>query len=310
MFPAGYFCSCDSREIIIFRARSGQGMNGEAWSCFAHLPAGLIDPKSVSLTLNWIKPRPTRAGFQLTRDEIDEKAYLRNLRVQRLTMFAGGFLVAGISLALLADLALDLKLFASELNVFAAIWAGTTSVLVAVFIYVLCGLPIMRFRRAEPRRLAFHSASVEFEQVDAWRRGRCVASFWSDLDATAFELECAELLAGYLSTGQVMLTRSTDDYGVDVLACSPLGRIIAQCKHRRGGRIGAAHVRELAGSKAFFGADLGVLVSLEPPVDDVQQCNDFARAQRLELWDLARIVAVAQQLRDGNGNGIRTNAKH
>jgi len=283
-------------------------MDGEGWSCFAHLPAGLIDPKSASLTLNWIKPTPTPKGFQLTRDEIDEKAYLRNLRIQGQAKFAGVFLAVGIALALFGDLVLDLGLFDDDLSVFTAVWAGTTSILIAAFIYVLCGLLIMRFRNAEPKRLAFYAACAEFEQLDVWRRERCAVSFWGDLDAVHFELEAAELLAGYLSTGQVILTRASNDYGVDVLACSPLGRVVAQCKHRRGGRIGAAQVRELAGSKAFFGADLAVLVSLEPPVDDVQQCVDFARAQRLEIWDVDRIVAVAQQLRSGNGNGFQPGA--
>ena len=277
-------------------------MSGEAWSCFARLPPGLIDP-SASLTLNWLKPKPTLAGFQLTRDDVDEGAYTRNVRIQRQAKFAAWFLAAGVSLTVVANLLFELAIFADQRALFTGVWAATTCFMLAVLLYALCGVPIMRFRRAEPRRIAFAAAVAEFAEVDAWRTARCAPSYWSEmLDEDEFELEAAELIAGHLKTGQVALTRAASDYGVDVLACAPIGRVVAQCKQGRGRRIGAAQVRELAGSKAFFGADRGLLLSLNGPTSDSQQCTDFAQAQALELWDLARIVAVAQGMRD-NGNG-------
>lgn len=277
-------------------------MSGEAWSCFAHLPSGLIDPRSASLTLNWLKPKPTHAGFKLARDEVDGDRYARNVRVQRQAFFVGVFLAAGAVGALLAEPLFALRVFESEMSVFLTVWAGTSSVLLSLFIYALTGMAVMRYRRAEPRRIAFQSAVVEFEQIDAWRRARCEPKFWSErLDEAGFEFEAAELLAGYLKTGQVMLTRAVGDYGVDVLACSPLGRIVARCKQWKGRKAGAAQVRELAGSKAFFGADFAMLISLEIPTDDSEQAANFAHSQKLEFWNLGGIVAVAKELTNGNG---------
>jgi HJR/Mrr/RecB family endonuclease len=158
----------------------------------------------------------------------------------------------------------------------------------------------MRFRRAEPRRIAFGAACMEYEQIDTWRRARCDPKYWSErLDDAGFELEAAELLAGHLRTGQVMLTRAANDYGVDVLVCSPLGRIVVQCKQWKGVKTGAGQVRALAGAKAFFSADYAILISLDAPSEDREQCESFAASQKLEFWNLDAIVAIAVQLRNG-----------
>jgi hypothetical protein len=275
-------------------------MDGEAWSCFAHLPSGLIDSRSASLTLNWLRPKPTYVGFGLTREEVDAGKYERNVRVQRRSLVAGLFLAAGIFGALVIDAALALSLFQSELSVFAAIWAGTSSILLSIFVNILAMLAVMRYRRAEPRRTAYEAARAEFEQIDAWRRVRCERGFWSDrLNDAEFEFEAAELLAGYLKTGQVMLTRAVGDYGVDVLACSPIGRIVARCKPAKGRKADVAQVLALAGSKAFFEADFAFMLGVEKPASEQEQCAAIAASQRIELWDAAQIVAVAQQLRNG-----------
>jgi len=276
-------------------------MSGEAWSCFAHLPSGLIDPRSASLTLNWLRPKPTYAGFKLTRDEVDEGKHARNLRIQRQAVFAGIFLVAGVVGAVLADRLFGLRAFESDTAVFTTVWAATSGILLACFIYVLTAIAAMRYRRAEPRRSAYNSACVEFEQVDAWRRARCDAAFWSErLDEAGFEFEAAELLAGHLKTGQVMLTRGANDYGVDVLVCSPHGRVVAQCQQWKGRKTGARDVRALAGSKAFFEADVAMLLSLDAPSEDLEQCASFAATQNIEFWNLDAIVGAAIQLRNAN----------
>jgi HJR/Mrr/RecB family endonuclease len=277
-------------------------MSTEAWSCFANLPSGLIDSRSASLTLNWLRPKPTYTGFRLKRDEVDTAKYERNLRVRRQSMTGGVVLAALILVALLVDRTFAIRLFESEMSVFTAVWVATSSVLLALFLFALTSIAVMRYRRAAPRRAAFESACVEFEQIDAWRQARCDVGFWRDrLSEAEFEFEAAELLAGYLKTGQVMLTRAKGDFGVDVLACSPVGRIVALCRPFKGRKLGAGQVLELAGSKAFFEADLGFLLSLEKPASEDGQCATVAAAQKIELWDAARIVAVAQHLRDGNG---------
>lgn len=275
-------------------------MSGEGWSCFAQLPRGLIDERSALLTLNWLRPKPTPAGFKLSPLEIDEEKYLRNLRIRRRALFAGTFLAVAGASVVAADLAQGLGIFDDDTNLFVYVWLATSSLFLAVCFYVFAAISVMRFRRAEPRRIAFGAACMEYEQIDTWRRVRCDPAYWRErLDDAGFELEAAELLAGHLRTGQVMLTRAADDYGVDVLVCSPLGRIVVQCKQWKGVKTGAAQVRALAGAKAFFAADYGILMSLDAPSDDREQCESFAASQKLEFWNLDAIVAIAVQLRNG-----------
>jgi HJR/Mrr/RecB family endonuclease len=119
------------------------------------------------------------------------------------------------------------------------------------------------------------------------------------VDEAGFEVEVAELLAGHLRTGQVMLTRSTDDYGVDVLVCSPSGRTVAQCKQWKGVKTGGPQVRALAGARAFFEADHAMLISLELPTGEREQCEAFAAKENLEIWNVESIVTVAARLRAG-----------
>jgi len=274
-------------------------MNGVGWSCFAQLPAGLIDPQAASLTLNWLRPKPTHAGFKLKRDEVDAQRYTRNLRIQRQTVIAGGIVAAAILAVMVADQFLELRRAVHPMIVFFGVWAGASGIALAFLMYLACTFGIMRFRRAEPRREAFHSACAEFERVDAWRAERCDPAFWRDtLDEAAFELEAAELLAGHFKTGQVMLTRADGDYGVDVLLCAPRGRIVARCRQWKAYRVGTPQVRELAGSKGFFAADAAVLVFLNGPGEDREECEAFALSLQLELWDLDRIAAVAADLRE------------
>ena len=95
-----------------------------------------------------------------------------------------------------------------------------------------------------------------------------------------------------------MVTRSENDYGVDVLLCANRLRIVAQCKQWRGQGVGAADVRALAGAKAYFGADKALLLTLSGPTADKEQCADIAAAQNLELWDATAIAAAARALQD------------
>jgi len=277
----------------------GEAMSGEAWSCFAHLPAGLIDPKSAVLTLNWLRSRPSFSGFKLSAMEVDAGKFERNLQIQRYAMLGIAFVIAFVTGEFLADRVFKLNVFSNETARFATVWMATSGFSLALFILGLASYGAMRYRRAEPRRLAFNSACVEFEQVDAWRALRCDPAYWSEtLDDAGFELEAAELLAGQFKTGQVMLTRAANDYGVDVLICSPFGRVVAQCKQWKGRKIGAGEVRALAGAKAFFGADIAMLISLDAPSEDAEQCARYSETQKLEFWNVRAIVAAAEQLRN------------
>lgn len=265
-------------------------MSGESWSCFAQVPFGLIDPER-SLTLNWLRPRPTVAGFRLSNADVDERRYERIVKMQRIALAAIAVLAA-IGLAIyIGGVAVDLDIPVDANLVLAglAFLFGLTVIWTA--------LEIMQYQRAEPRREAHRAAVAEFEQVDAWRAARCERKFWSaNLNAQGFELEAAELLAGVFGTGQVALARASDDYGVDILACAAGQRIVARCR-QSDRRVGAAEVRELAGAKAFFAADQAIMISLEGPFDESEQTNRTAERVGLTFWNAEAIVGWAQRLR-------------
>jgi hypothetical protein len=270
-------------------------MSGEAWSCFAQLPFGLIDPER-ALTLNWLRPRPTPEGFRLSPSDVDEQRYERLLWLQRAALVAvPAFLTGGLSIYV-GDAALESDIFADPTELFIVTLACVVGAALTV---IWTALEIMQYQRAGPRRSALRAAYAEFEQVDAWRAVRCEGKFWSrGVNAEGFELEAAELLAGVFGTGQVALTRTTDDYGVDILACAHGRRIIARCRQSQQ-RIGVAEVRELAGAKAFFAADQAIMISLEGPLDDSEQTNRTAERLELAFWNAEAIVAWAQRLRGG-----------
>ena len=89
-------------------------MSGEAWSCFTHLPAGLIDPRSASLTLNWLRPKPSFAGFKLSRDEVDAEKFERNVQIQRYSVLGMALVIAFVTGEYLADRVFGLRVFADE----------------------------------------------------------------------------------------------------------------------------------------------------------------------------------------------------
>lgn len=268
-------------------------MSGEAWSCFEQLPSGLIEQTSAPLTLNWLRPRPTHAGFNLTPWEVSGRLYARVVALQRGALVILGLLVVGLVAGLNA--AGETQPLADLSSIY-AIWGIVVAAIAGATVF-LTAIAIIRYQRAEPKRQSFQAASVEFEQIAAWRQIRCRRSYWSDdLDPAGFERECAELLAGAYSTGQVALTRPTNDYGVDILMCTPnAGRMVVQCK-QWDRKIGAAQVRELAGVKTFFGADQAILIALEKPSEDNEQCNILAQRLNLQFWDTNSLVAWAERL--------------
>lgn len=273
-------------------------MDEEAWSCFARLPPGLAD-QSVVLSLNWLKPKPTPDEFDLKPDEIDGSPRRRNIRVRSLSI--GTVLL--LALGALAMPAFEGTAQIGELDQLQssvlAMWAASSLGLVALTLLAQTSMAEGRYRRATPRRMAYEEALRRFGAIDTWRHTRTETGFWSNkLDETGFEREVAELLAGHFKTGQVMVTRAENDYGVDVLLCAAKLRIVAQCKQWKGQGVGAADVRALAGAKAYFGADRALLITLSGPTDEIEQCADIAETQNIELWDAATIADRARALQD------------
>jgi hypothetical protein len=262
-------------------------MSGEAWSCFAQLPSGLVDPDR-ALTLNWLRPRPTPEGFQLSWRDLDTRRYARIVWAQRAAVAALLVMGASIGFVVLSAWPVDRGSLTIAIGVSAVVAA----------IVALTARAIIRYRQVEPRREAYNAAVREFAEIDVWRVKRCDGAFWTKLVAAAFELESAELLAGVFATGQVTLTRASDDYGVDILACAPVGRIIAQCQEQ-GRKVGAAEVRELAGAKSFFKADQAIMISLKGASEENEQVNRMAERLELTFWNADALVAWARRLRSG-----------
>ncbi len=273
-------------------------MEGGAWSCFARLPTGLAD-QSVTLTLNWLKPKPMPDEFDLKPDEVEGRPRRQNLRMRALSVGMVLALLLGVLVVPALDGAERLALLNQSQSSMIALWAAASVGLIAFTLFAQTSVAEARYRRAAPRRVAYEEALRRFGAIEVWRRTRAETGFWSNkLDETGFEREVAELLAGHFKTGQVMVTRAEDDYGVDVLLCAGRQRIVAQCKQWKGQNIGATDVRALAGAKAFFGADRALLVTLSGPTEDKAQCAEIAEAQNLELWDASHIAAAARAMQD------------
>lgn len=266
-------------------------MSGEAWSCFAQLPSGLVDPER-RLTLHWLRPKPTPEGFEISRRDLDARRYARVVWMQRAAIAALLVLGSSIGFIVMTEWPIDRRSLTGAI--------GASAVLALVVILTARG--IIRYRQVEPRRDAYNAAVREFAEIDAWRAKRCDSAYWAKLDAAGFELEAAELLAGVFGTGQVTLTRAANGYGVDVLACAPAGRIIAQC-HEHSRKVGAAEVRELAGAKSFFKADKAIMIALKGPSEESEQVNRMAERLELTFWNADALVAWAKRLRAGHVTG-------
>jgi HJR/Mrr/RecB family endonuclease len=271
-------------------------MGEEGWSCFARLPAGIADP-SVTLTLNWLRPRPTHEEFELRADEVEGRERRRISRRRTLSVVLLILLIGGVVASMTVDDAQELAFLDRGRDGAIANWIAATVGAIAFAVFAQTSVAEARYQRAAPRRVAYEEARRRFAAVDTWRQTRCETVFWSSkLDEAGFEREAADLLAGHFKTGQVMMTRAENDYGIDVLVCAGKQKIVAQCKQWKSERVGAADVRALAGAKAYFGADRALLLTLGGPTDAIDQCADIAAAQSLELWDVAKIVAVARGL--------------
>jgi len=251
------------------------------------------------LTLNWLRPKPSFTGFKLSRDEVDAEKFERNVQIQRYSVLGMAFVIAFITGEYLGDRVFGLRVFADESMRFATVWMGTSTFFLALFILMLTSYATMRYRRAEPRRMAFNSACLEFEQVDAWRALRCDPKFWSEgLERSRVRIRGGRAARGAVQDG----TSDADARGETTMGrrarCSPFGRLVAQCKPMEGAQDRRGRSAGACRAKAFFEADVAMLISLEVPSEDIEQCATFAAAQQLEFWNLHALVAAAEQLRD------------
>lgn len=264
------------------------------WGCFANLPGGITQNDFPPLSFGWFvenKP-PDRHG--LTDHELDAGRAAVNRSVANL---AAAATLLFVSLGLAATWPAPSNSASESVIVLAVAFAGG-----ALLVYLLSSQAARAFDVAEPRRALYKTELARFDTLAQWREERCEKTFWQreSISAKQFELECAELMAGMFRTDHVTLTRDKNDYGADALLCkAPVGRVVAQCKHWKG-KVGAAEVRELAGSVQFFNAQLGILFCLHKPDDETEQWRAFAERFHLAYWDLECVLAMAKHLHHGS----------
>jgi hypothetical protein len=249
-----------------------------AGACVWPGPADLRDPiASKKITFNWLKTEATPI----------EKGPPPPI---------GTFLMV-LALMIAAPMALVWAL-SVYLDWRSAILIGVVfTVILTILIYLYMGLAPNRLSRAKPKLAPDHRANAA---LHAWKLDRTKTSFWQRVAASgnghAFEIECAELMAGLLQTRDVWLTRQTDDYGVDIVACKDGKKYVAQCKLARKGPPSINVIRELAGSTCYFGATEGWLFSMQRVQETRTQASEFARVCKLQFWDLEAILFLAHQL--------------
>lgn len=261
---------------------------------FSGIPDGLIDG-GAALTWRWLRQRPDFAQFGLTSARGALRVHGRNKASERALLILG----VGVAIAL-AGLTLA-KIFAPELvpqalfNVLVW-WFGLPLALTTAAAFAWIRFTTQKFESSAEHRVAFKRAFSQFEVARVWRSFRCKANFWRRLDEQTFEVEAAELLAGALQTQQIWLTRSGNEYEVDILALSPThGRVIVLCKTWRD-QITTADVRRFSGTVRYFGADMGIIFCAAPPADDPGQASDFSAHFNLQFWTPDTIVSLAKTL--------------
>ena len=117
---------------------------------------------------------------------------------------------------------------------------------------------MLAFRHALCRHKAYLAAAHEAELVELARQKQ-KRSYWERLDAYAFETATAEVLE--LHGFRAEVTRGSGDRGVDIHVRRDSHYGVVQCK-ARASSVGPHTVRDLYGTMHDFGADFGVVVSL------------------------------------------------
>lgn len=184
-------------------------------------------------------------------------------------------------------------------------WSRIWPYLLGVAAAALLGLVGWRLWRADRVARAEHR---EWEHQDAVRAGHRTLAEVDGMSGGAFEDLVASLCRRDGCT-RVRRVGGAGDNGADVLGVLPDGRsMVVQCKRYAASRaIPARDMRELSGARAYFGADVAVLVTTSR---FTAQALGFAASQhlvpvhrdQLALWhggtSLVQLLAL-----DGAGQG-------
>jgi len=99
-----------------------------------------------------------------------------------------------------------------------------------------------------------------------------------------FEEYCAAVLGGL--GYQVTLTRTTGDFGVDLIAVNDGKRTAVQCKRKRGGAVGAAAVQQVVAGAAMHGCSATMVVTnnlFTRAAEQLAAVHDCELVDRLQL---------------------------
>lgn len=269
------------------------GCDALKWGCFENLPEKLTVHQLPELTFNWLAVEPDLRSFKLTADQIDYAKNHRREEDMANSAIASLFGAGAASIILLFGDAARTDLEASIFVLIAL--AAATACLAS---YGWFAIKVNAFESAATRREEFVRERDRYADIKRWQSERCGPEFWQrdSITSTQFEIETTELLAGILGTTNVTLTRGSNDYGTDALACSAtMGKVVVQCKHWKGS-VSAAQVRELAGSVRYFDAHCGILFCLHKPSDETDQWLSFANKFNLSYWNLDCVLAMAKHM--------------
>jgi hypothetical protein len=250
-------------------------------------------PSGLQLTGLWARKKPEAADFQLSACELDGSGSVAaGQRLSRL----GIATIAGSSLAILGGAA-----FAA----FGIIDAGLFRVLLlavgvaAIGGYWLTSTPhakrVTAFHAAAPRRDAFRQATAQFEtHVLPWRQQQTDPQYWSTLEASNFDQAVADLILGFYPNATASLTPAGSQ-ATDIVLSGGAKTVVAQCKSQ--GRASIDDVRQLAGAKLFYGADIAICAAAS--FEDTPQMKEHEERCGLTLWDAQDLASAAQHLIDG-----------
>jgi len=115
--------------------------------------------------------------------------------------------------------------------------------------------------------------------------------FWTNQDGYSFEKNIGDVFKrlGH----KVRITRGSGDEGVDIFVDEDT---VVQCKATES-QIAPAVVRDMYGAMHHFNAKRGIIVSIG---GFSSGCHQFARGKRIELWDLNKLLEVAEKLGIGH----------
>lgn len=119
-----------------------------------------------------------------------------------------------------------------------------------------------------------------------------------------FEEYFATVLRGL--SYQVTMTKTTGDFGVDLIAIKDGERTAVQCKRKRGGAVGAAAVQQVVAGAAMHGCSATMVVTNNLFTRAAQQLAVVHDCELVDRWQLRQFVldAISTAATDAPGSQL------